>query len=108
MDLGSDAGNGGRGNGPPRRRVGLPPLDPSDSSSDEGLGPRRRIPINPSRRRRDPRPEEEEDKAEQFFQSLFDWLMQPTAAEIPRKPKMPDMKAPQIVTGKDKALFQAW
>jgi hypothetical protein len=108
-DLGSDAGNGGRGNGPPRRRVGLPPSDPSDSSSsDEGSGPRRRIPLDPSRRRRDQRPEEEEDKAERFFQSLFDRLIQPTAAEIARKPKMPDMKAPQIFTGKDKTLFRAW
>jgi hypothetical protein len=108
-DLGSNAGNGGKGNGPPRRRVGLPPSDPSDSSSsDEGSGPRRRIPINPSRRRRDPRPEEEEDKAERFFQSLFDRLTQPTATEIARKPKMPEMKAPQIFTGKDKTLFRAW
>jgi hypothetical protein len=108
-DLGSDAGNGGRSNGPPRQRVGLPPSDPSDSSSsDEGSGHRRRIPLDPSTRRRNPRPEEEEDKAERFFQSLFDWLTQPIAAEIARKPKIPDMKAPQIFTGKDKALFQAW
>jgi hypothetical protein len=86
--------------------VGLPPSDPSDSSSsDEAAGPRRRIPIGPSRRRRDPRPKEEEDKAEQFFQSMFDQLTQPTATEVARKPKMPDMKAPQIFTGKDKALF---
>jgi hypothetical protein len=34
--------------------------------------------------------------------------MQPTAAEITRKPKMPNMKAPQLFTGKDKALFRAW
>jgi hypothetical protein len=89
--------------------VGLPPGDPSNSSSsDKGSGPRRRIPINPSRRRRDPRFEEEEDKAERFFQSLFDQLTQPTAAEIARKPKMPKMKAPQIFTGKDKTLFRAW
>jgi hypothetical protein len=67
-DLGSNAGNGGRGNDPPRRRVGLPPSDPSDSSSsDEGAGPRRRIPMNPPRRRRNLRPEKEEDKAERFF-----------------------------------------
>jgi hypothetical protein len=108
-DLGGNAGNGGKGNGPPRRRVGLPPSDPSDSSSsDEGSGPRRRIPIDPSRRRRDPRLEEEDDKAERFFQSLYDRLTQPTAAEIARKPKMPEMKAPQIFTGKDKTLFRAW
>jgi hypothetical protein len=75
------------------------------SSSDKESGPRRRIPIDPSRRRRNPRPEEEEDKAERFFQSLFDQLTQPTATEVARKPKMPDMKAPQIFTGKDKALF---
>jgi hypothetical protein len=29
-------------------------------------------------------------------------------AEIARKPKMPEMKAPQIFTSKDKTLFQAW
>jgi hypothetical protein len=108
-DIGSNAGNGGRGNSPPRRRVGLPPSDPSDSSSsDEGSGPRRRIPTDPSRRRRNPRLEEDEDKAERFFQSLFDRLTQPTAAEVARKPKMPEMKAPQIFTGKDKTLFRAW
>jgi hypothetical protein len=28
--------------------------------------------------------------------------------EIDRKPKMPEMKAPQIFTGKDKTLFRAW
>jgi hypothetical protein len=61
--------------------------------------------VDPSRRRRNPRLEEEEDKAERFFQSLFDQLMQPIAAEITRKPKMPEMKAPQIFTGKDKTLF---
>jgi hypothetical protein len=27
--------------------------------------------------------------------------------EIDRKPKMPEMKAPQIFTGKDKTLFRA-
>jgi hypothetical protein len=84
-------------------------LDPSDSSSsDKGSEPRRRILLDPSRRRRNPRPEEEEDKAERFFQSLFDQLTQPMATEIARKPKMPDMKAPQIFTSKDKALFRAW
>jgi hypothetical protein len=89
--------------------VGLPPLDPSDSSSsDKGSEPRRRILLDPSRRRRNPRPKEEEDKAERFFQSLFDRLTQPMATEIARKPKMPDMKAPQIFTSKDKALFRAW
>jgi hypothetical protein len=111
-DLGSSAGNGRQGNGPPRQRVGLPPMDPSDSSSsDEDLGPRRRTPINPLRRRRDKgyeKEKEEEDKAEQFFKSLYEWLTQPTAAEIARKPKMPEMKAPQIFTGKDKNLFRAW
>jgi hypothetical protein len=89
--------------------VGLPPSDPSDSSSsDEESGPRRRIPLDPSTRRRNPGHDEEEDKAERFFQSLFDRLTQPTAAEVARKPKMPDMKAPQIFTRKDKALFRAW
>jgi hypothetical protein len=111
MDLGSNAGNGRRGNSPPRRRVGLPPSDPSDSSSsDEDSDPERRIPENLWRRRREQkhREEKDEDKAEQFFKALYDRLIQPTAAEIARKPKMPAMKAPQIFTGKDKTLFQAW
>jgi hypothetical protein len=91
--------------------VGLPPSDPSDSSSsDEDSNPERRIPENLRRRRREQkqREENEEDKAEQFFKALYDRLMQPTAAEIARKPKMPEMKAPQIFTGKDKTLFRAW
>jgi hypothetical protein len=110
-DVGSNAGNGGRGNSPPRRRVGLPPSDPSDSSSsDESSNPERRIPENLRRRRRErnQRDGPDEDKAERFFQSLFDRLTQPTAAEVGRKPKMPEMKAPQIFTGKDKTLFRAW
>jgi hypothetical protein len=109
--LGNSAGNGGGGRGPPGRRVGLPPADPSDSSSsDEDSGPRRRIPeVNRRNRRQEKQPEgRDEDRADQFFQALYDRLVQPTTVEIDRKPKMPEMKAPQIFTGKDKTLFRAW
>jgi hypothetical protein len=91
--------------------VGLPPSNPSDSSSSDGdSDPERRIPENLRRRRREQkqREENEEDKAEQFFKALYDRLTQPRVAEIARKPKMPEMKAPQIFTGKDKTLFRAW
>jgi hypothetical protein len=91
--------------------VGLPPSDPSNSSSsDEESDPARRILESLRRRRREQkqREEKDEDKAEQFFKALYDRLTQPTAAEIARKPKMPEMKAPQIFTGKDKTLFRAW
>jgi hypothetical protein len=100
-----NAGNGGRGNGPPRRRVALPPPEPSDSSSsssDEDSGPRRRVPETSRGKRKD------EDNADDFLQALYNRLVQPTTVEIDRKPKMPEMKAPQIFTGKDKTLFRAW
>jgi hypothetical protein len=106
-DLGSDTGNGGRGNGPPRWRVGLPPSDPSDSSSsDEDSNPERRIPGNLLRGRtkeqRHQEEKEEDDKAKQFFRALYNWLTQPMAAEIARKPKMPEMKAPRFSLAKIK------
>jgi hypothetical protein len=68
------------------------------------------MPETRRRRRREQKQQDEqdEDKAEQFFKALYDRLMQPTAAEVARKPKMPEMKAPQIFTGKDKTLFRAW
>jgi hypothetical protein len=69
IDLGSNAGSGGRGGGPPRRRVAPPPSDPSDSSSSDEE-PGRRIPESLRRRGKEPRQHEEgeeEDKAEQFF-----------------------------------------
>jgi hypothetical protein len=91
--------------------VGLPPSDPSDSSSsDADSNPERRMPESLRRRRREHKQQEEqeEDKAEQFVKALYDQLTQPIAAEVSRKPKMPEMKAPQIFTGKDKTLFQAW
>jgi hypothetical protein len=98
-----NAGNGGRGNGPPRRRVALPPPEPSDSSSsDEDSEPRRRVPETSRGKRKD------EDNADDFLQALYNRLVQPTTVEIDRKPKMPEMKAPQIFTGKDKTLFRAW
>jgi hypothetical protein len=110
-DRRGSAGNGGGNNGPPRRRVGLPPPDPSDSSSsDDESGSGRRIPdLNQRNRREGKRPNRRnEDGADQFLQALFDRLTQPTTVEIDRKPKMPEMKAPQIFTGKDKTLFRAW
>jgi hypothetical protein len=74
--LGSSAGNGGRGSGPPRRRVGLPPSNPSDSSSslDEDSNLERRIPeVSRRNRREGKQPEKkDEDKADQFFQALYD------------------------------------
>jgi hypothetical protein len=106
-DLGSNAGSGGRGGGPLRQRVAPPPSDPSDSSSSDEE-PGTRIPESLQRRGKEPRQHEEgeeEDKAEQFFKALYDRLTQPMATDLARKPRMPDMKAPQIFTGKDKTLF---
>jgi hypothetical protein len=112
-EKGNSARNGGGGRGPPRRRVGLPPADPSDSSSsssDDDSGHGSRVPETSRRNRKEGKQPEkqDEDKADQFFQALYDRLVQPTTVEIDRKPKMPEMKAPQIFTGKDKTLFRAW
>jgi hypothetical protein len=110
---GSSAGQGRRGGSPQRQRVGLPPPNPCDSSSsssDDDLGPERRIPNASRRNRREGRQPEkkDKDKADQLFQALYDQLVQPTTVEIHRKYKIPEMKAHQIFTRKDKTLFCAW
>ena len=93
-------GNGGRGNGPPRRRVTIPPPEPSDDGQGRPGQPER----PPRQKTREER--EAEEDATRFLTSIIDKIQGPRDA--PKRPKMPELKAPQFFSGKDKTLLRAW